>query len=143
MGRRARELAQEPADDLAELLEEQEPIKPAPKPNSSGASAPSGLREMASLVHLIQANMREQSDRIGHLQQTHEQHNTILTQIIAKYEAIADMLEDHTATLEETLERMETLAAAYIRLIERQTNRRAEVVTPQADRTTTQSTAEQ
>jgi len=124
-----------PAEELEDSLEEvpeqieRTTTKPLPAPAPSNVSPQSGLRETASLIHLIQANMREQTERIGHLQQTHEAHNSILKEIIAKFEAMADIQEDHLASLEEALERMETLAAAYIRMIEAQTNRRAETVT--------------
>ena len=112
-----------PAAELTEDVEEEVPETPeAPRRASRSGSPLSGLRETASLISLIQANMREQSDRIGHLQQTHEQHNTILSGIIEDCKALMEIVEDHTASLEEALERMETLAAAYIRMIEHQTN---------------------
>lgn len=124
-----------PAEELTEELEETAPPapKPARAPRSPEVSPPSALRETASLIHLIQANMREQSDRIGHLQETHERHNSILTEIISKFEAMADLQEDHMASLEEALERMETVTAAYIRMIERQTNQQRRNYEPPQD----------
>ena len=130
MGRMGRR--QEPAEELEETLEdlpeaeEQEPadlpMTPFARPSSSASrrNAPQSLAELAKVVEF---NMGQQTRRIAELAEAHEKKSTILDGLRASLEALGEILEEHTASLEESLDRLETVVAAHIKLIQSQTGR--------------------
>lgn len=107
---------------------------PAPKPSSeSPRKRPRELADLAELGKVIEFNMSQQAKRIADLAQSHEERTSVLDRLIARAEATLDILEDHAASLEETIERQETMIAALIKLVHTMTNQRNNTPTPQTD----------
>ncbi len=127
MGRRQQqELPEELEDSLEELPEtvDQEladsPMTPFARPSSSASRRNAGK----SLEQVVEFNLNQQVRRIKELAEVHEKQTTILDGLRASLEALAEILEEHTASLEESMDRMETVVAAHIKLIQSQTGRR-------------------
>lgn len=72
----------------------------------------------------MEFNLNQQVRRIQGLAEVHEKQTTILDGLKASLEALTEILEEHTATLEESLDRLETVVVAHIKLIQSQTGRR-------------------
>ena len=126
MGKRYQPPSEPPEEELEELPEEIERETPSP-PNVrefTRESRPSAQDAAANLAKLLEATTHQHELRIGRLAEAHEQRTSILDKLTARIEAAADIQEDHMASLEEALERMETLAAAFIRMTMSQTNHR-------------------
>jgi hypothetical protein len=129
MGRR-----HQPAEELEETLEDvpadvsetaerelpDSPTTPFARPSSS-ASRRNGPK---SLEQVVEFNLNQQVRRMQELAEVHEKKSTILDGLTARLEALQEILEDHLASQEEALERLEMVVAAHIKLIQSQTGRR-------------------
>jgi hypothetical protein len=125
-----RQAGQQPAEQLEDSLEElpetveqelpDSPMMPSARPSSS-ASRRNGPK---SLEQVVEFNLNQQVRRMQELAEVHEKKSTILDGLTARLEALQEILEDHLASQEEALERLEMVVAAHIKLIQSQTGRR-------------------
>jgi hypothetical protein len=95
------------------------------KPQSSGLQA-GVLKELQTLIALMQGNMDQQERRIARLVELHEQGDKTRREQSEQLGALMEMLEDHLASWEDGMERHEGIMAAHVRLLQEQAHQRTQ-----------------